>query len=861
MKPGRNDPCPCGSGKKYKQCCGAEGRPPAAAVNVMQLLQGALAQHQSGQLAQAEALYRQALAVQPSNPDALHLLGVLCYQSGRSAAAVELIGRALMTNPAFPQACFNLGIALKSLGRLDEAATAYQRAIDLKPDYAEAHDNLGNILKELGRDEEAAASYRQALAVNPASAITHNNLGNVLKSLGRLDDAMASYQQAIALNPAYAEAHGNLGNALREQGRLDDAAASYSRALHFNADIADVHYGLGSLLQDQGRTEEALPCIERAVALKPDFAEAHFTLGRLYAKLGRLQDAALSYQRVAALRPGYTDVHYLLGCILKDQGHAEEAAASYRHEIANHPGHVGAHSDLGTALLDMDRSEEAAACFRRAIELQPDFAAAHYNLGLALTAQLRLEEAAASYRRSLALRPEFEAYNNLGNVLKDQGRLDEAAENYRQACAMRPEATEPHSNLLFLLNYRAGYDAAALYADHLDWAQRHAEALSAAAAPLGNDPDPARRLKIGYVSADLRDHAVAYFIEPVLQCHDHSRFEIFCYSNHTLVDAVTQRLQGHADHWRAIADLSDEAAADMIRTDGIDILIDLSGHSAHNRLPLFARKPAPVQATWIGYANTTGMSAMDYRFTDANLDPVGMTERYHTEQLVRLPVSACFQPAADSPAVNELPALAAGHVTFACFNNFTKVTEETIACWAQVLAAVPGSRLMLLIGDVENSAARQRTEALFAQHGIAPEQLQLVGRHPLAQYLALHHQVDIALDPFPYNGGTTSVHSLWMGVPVVTLAGSTAVSRVGVTILANAGHEELIAHSVEDYVAIAAGLARDLPRLDKIRAELRARMQASPLIDADGLTRALEAACRTMWQTWCTRNIDETRTQ
>jgi predicted O-linked N-acetylglucosamine transferase (SPINDLY family) len=724
MKPGRNDPCPCGSGRKYKQCCGVPGR--AAMVSVPQLLQSALASHQAGQLQQAEALYRQALAAAPDHPDALHLLGVLCYQSGRPEAAVDLIGRALAAKPAFPHACLNLGIALQSLGRAGEAAAACQRAIALSPGYAEAHYTLGVALKDLGR----------------------------------VDDAAAEYSRAIALNPDYAEAHHNLG----------------------------------ALLNDLGRAEEAAQCCRRALALKPDYAMAHYNLG-------------LALQR---------------------SRHLEEAVASYR----------------------------------RATELRPEFAEAHNNLGIVLNDLGRFGEAAAACRRAIAALPSLaDAHNNLGNALKDGGMLDEAIECYRRALELRPDLAVVQSSLLFLLNYHEAYDPEALFGEHLAWARRHAEPLSALAMPHGNDPDPSRRLKIGYVSADLRDHAVAYFLEPVLEHHEPSRVEVYCYGNHPRVDDVTLRLQEHTDHWRSIAGMSDEAAAALIRADAIDILIDLSGHTAHNRLTLFARRPAPVQATWIGYPNTTGMSAMDYRLTDANLDPIGMTGRYHSEQLVRLPVSACFRPAVHAPEVGELPALAAGHITFASFNNFTKVTAETIACWSQVLEAVPASRLMLLIGEAENPDARQRVEALFARHGIAPERLQLVGRRPLAEYLALHQQVDIALDPFPYNGGTTSVHSLWMGVPVVTLAGSTAVSRVGVTILANAGLAELIAQSVDEYVEIARSLAQDTARLGRMRAGLRADLQASPLFDAEALTRALEESYRNMWKIWCTRKIDETRTQ
>jgi protein O-GlcNAc transferase len=563
-----------------------------------------------------------------------------------------------------------------------------------------------------------------------------------------------------------------------------------------------------------------------------------------------------------AIAPNLAGAYNNLGIVCRTLGRLDEAVASFQRACALQPDYAEALNNLGNALDEQGRSQEAVDCYRRALLLQPEYAEALNNLGATLKGQGKLVEAVAAFQRALAIRPDYvSAHVNLGGAFNEMGRLDEASACFRRAMEIKPDHAAAHSSWLFLRNYVAGYDLAALYADHLEWARRHAEALTALAAPHDNDADPARRLRIGYVSGDLCSHSVANFIEPVLARHDRRRFEVTCYSNSPRVDEVTRRLQGYADHWRRIVGMSDAAAEAMIRADRIDILVDLSGHTADNRLPLFARKPAPLQTTWIGYPNTTGMSAMDYRISDANLDPPGMTERYHTEALVRLPASACFQPAAESPEVNDVPALTAGHVTFACFNNFTKVTDEAIGCWAQVLEAVPGSRLMLLIGDAGNAAARERVEQTFARHGVKPERLQLIGKRPLAEYLALHHGVDIALDPFPYNGGTTSVHSLWMGVPIITLAGQSPVSRVGVTILANVGLQELIAQSVAEYVAIARDLARDTERLCRIRAELRGRLQASPLIDAERLTRALEDAYRNMWQTWCTKQSDEARTQ
>jgi len=645
-------------------------------------------------------------------------------------------------------------------------------------------------------------------------------------------------------------------------GQLQQAMMLYQQVLQADPRNLDALHMLGVAAYQTGQLDAAADLIGKAIAVKPSLARAHLNLGNVLKDQGRLDEAAASYRRVLSLAPDLVDAHRGLGDILSLQQQWEEAAASYRRVLQANPDNADAHYNLGNTYAAQGRLDEAIACYRRALAIQPNHALALNNLGNGLVEQGKLGDAAAVLQQLCTFWPGFApGHNNLGKIYAAQGKLDQATASFRQALLADPGYAEAHSNLLYALSYHAGSDAQTLFDEHLEWARRHAAPRTAAAAPHDNDRSPARLLRIGYVSGDLRDHAVASFLEPVLEHHDHSRFEIVCYSNSTRTDEVTRRLQQHADRWRSIADLPDAQAEAMIRDDGIDILVDLSGHTAANRLPLFARKPAPVQATWIGYPNTTGMAAMDYRLTDANLDPPGMTERYHTEELVRLPVSACFRPAQQSPEVNALPALTAGHVTFASFNNFTKVTPPTIACWSQVLAAVPGSRLMLMIGDADSRDAREAVEQAFARHRIGPDRLQLVGKRPLAEYLALHHQVDIALDPFPYNGGTTSVHSLWMGVPVITLAGSTALSRVGVTILANVGLADLIAQSVEQYVEIAHGLAQDTERLSKMRAQLRARMQASPLIDAGNLTRALEAAYREMWQTWCTKETDETRAQ
>ncbi len=435
--------------------------------------------------------------------------------------------------------------------------------------------------------------------------------------------------------------------------------------------------------------------------------------------------------------------------------------------------------------------------------------------------------------------------------LQALGRLDEAIEHHRRAVQCDQSASGPHSNLLYALNYHPGYGPQALFDEHRAWGQRHADPHSAARPPHTNDRSPDRRLRVGYVSPHFCAHAVNFFVEPILSAHDHARFEVFCYSDVADEDDTTARLRGYADHWRSTHGLSDNQLEAHIRDDAIDLLVDLTGHiGGGKRMLVFARKPAPIQVTYIGYQNTTGMAAMDYRLTDTYCDPPGTTESLHTEQLVRLPTTFfCYLPSADAPLVVPAPAATAGYVTFGSVNNFAKVTPQVLATWAEILRHVPDSRLVIR-ADMTDSL-RTRLVELFAEQGIDERRLELVNRLPRPQYLRLIERLDIALDPFPFNGHTTTCDCLWQGVPVVTLSGQTYVSRFGGSGLATLGMHELIATTREQYVETAVTLAGDIGRLEHYRATLRERMAASPLLDFSTFTRKLETAYRQVWTAWC----------
>ena len=504
------------------------------------------------------------------------------------------------------------------------------------------------------------------------------------------------------------------------------------------------------------------------------------------------------------------------------------------------------------ARFDANDLVRAQLLFEDVLELDPGHADALHFLGLTGHRVRDLGFAMEYFERSIQARPKDAVFhNNLGSVLVQAGRTEEAAAFFRKALEIDPNLNIAHINLIFVMVLLESARPEDVYAEHVAWAKIHADPLLALAKRHDNSPDPERRLRIGYVSADFRQHALTYFIEPALAQHDSGAVEVYCYHSSRMVDDVTRRLMQCADHWRDIIDLDDEQAAELIRSDGIDILIDLSGHLRDNRLLVFARKPAPIQVTYLAYPNTTGMRAMDYRITDAVCDPPGATERYYRETLIRLPRCMwCYQPHEDMPPVSPSPAQQTGRLTFASMNGANKVTERILALWARILGDVPDSRLVLTTVPEQG---RERIRNVLTQAGVADTRINMHDRLPTKDFWSLYAGIDILLDTFPMNGGTTTCEALWLGVPVVTRSGEIFQSRAGLSILGSMGLDELVARSDEDYVSIAVALARDGERLAALRAGLRGRMRASPLTDGRGYARALEAAYRGTWRAWCGR--------
>ena len=666
---------------------------------------------------------------------------------------------------------------------------------------------------------------------------------------GRVAEAMTSYSRALKIGPDSSEAHRNLGGVLQRLGRYEDAVASYRRALNINPDDAVAHNNIGSALNSLGHADDAAANFRAAIRINPEIAAAHFNLGNSFKDLGQLDDAVICYRRTLAISPDIAAAHCNLGAALENLGHLPEAIASYRRCLEIDPNVVIAHYNLGNALKAMRRLDDAGASYRRALEIKPDYAEAHTNLGDVLRELGQVHEAVACHHRALQINADYsEAHNNLGNALKDLGRFDDAVASYRRALEIKPAFATAHSNLLFALNYSAGHasshciEQARLFGRMLDASGgERFRAWECCTHPT--------RLRVGLVSGDFRNHPVGFFLVGPLAHLDPARVELIAYTTVDRADEITEALRPHFAAWKSLSGKSDDDAARLIHGDGVHVLLDLSGHTANNRLPMFSRRPAPVQCSWLGYFATTGVAEMDNLLGDPFVAPVEEAGHF-TENIWRLPECyLCFTPPNVALDVGPLPAQTRDHVVFGCFNNLAKMNDAVVALWARVLQAVPGSRLFLKTSQLNDPNVCETTVRRFAACGVSSDQLLLEGSSPRTELLAAYDRVDIALDPFPYPGGTTSVEALWMGVPVVTRKGDRFLSHIGESIAHNAGLSDWIADDDEDYLAKAVTFATNLERLSILRAGLRQQVLISPMFDAARFARHFEKALWGMWET------------
>jgi len=751
------------------------------------------------------------------------------------------------------QQAFELALQHHQSGRPAEAEALYRQILAAQPDHADALHHLGLIAYQVGRHELAVELISRAIALHPNNPGACSNLGEAYRAMGARGEAIAHFRRALELDPAHAAAHYNLGNTLRELARLDEAITAYRRAVESRPDYAEAHNNLGIALAAQDQHDAAIAAYRRALELKPGDADLHNNLGTALAARGRLDEAIAAYRRALELNPEHVQAWSVLGVALAEQGRLDEAIAAHRRAIELKPGYAEAHNNFGLALAARGQLDEAIRAYRRALELKPDYFEAHNNLSIVLRESGQLDEAIAACRRVLQLKPDHsDGWNNLGIALKDRGALDEALAAFRRALELQPGHAAALANLIYALHFQPGENARVIAAEQERWNRQFGDPVKRFILPQANDRSPERRLRIGYVSPDFYDHVVGRNLLPLLQRHNRHEFEIVCYSATARRDNLTDRFRQYADRWRETLGVTDEALAGMIRQDAVDILVDLSQHMAGNRLPVFAHRPAPVQVSFAGYPESTGVEAIEYRISDRYLEPE-MESCPGRERVFLIDSFWCYDPCGMEVAVNKLPAKESGHVTFGSLNNFCKINDPVLKLWARVLRAAPDARLMILTGL---GSHRERTWGFLEGEGVAPTRVEFVEPRPRKAYLELYHRLDVVLDPFPYGGHTTSLDALWMGVPVVSLAGERAASRAGLSQLSNLGLPELVAHAEDEYVQIATQLTRDLPRLDELRRTLRARMETSVLMDAPRFAHNIEAACRAMWRRWCAEQTD-----
>ena len=712
-----------------------------------------------------------------------------------------------------PAADVNALLALYNARRYGEAEYHTRALLGHYPEFGFGWKLMSRILQMQRKD--ALPAFQKVAELMPADPEAHYNLGVVLKSAGRLDEAVASYRKAVKLKPDYAEAHNNLGIVLKDQGQFDAALASY----------------------------------RRAAEIKPDFAEVQGNLGYVFKQLGQLDAAVACCRRAVQLNPNSYIAHNNLGLVLQDAGEMDAALASYRRALEIKPDFAEAHSNLGNAQKDLGRFEDAVASCRRAIEIKPDFAAAHNILGVVLMELGQFAAAQASFRLALQIKPDFaEAHNNMFILLKDLGQNEDALASNRRALELRPDYVDAQGGLLFLLNSTAGYDATRRLEEARKYGRMVSQKVTAQFSAWHCATRP-ERLRVGIVSGDLHNHPVGYALKSLLEHLDPARVELIAYSTNPQADEFTALIKPYFAAWKPLYGFSDEAAARLIHADGVHVLLDLSGHTGKNRLPMFAWKPAPVQASWLGYFATTGVAEMDYLLTSEAAVPEAHRGQY-TETVWYLPDTwLCFTPPDIDLSVVSLPALQNGHITFGCFQRLDKFGDEVLSAWAHILTALPGARLSMACKQLGDAAMAAQFVQRLQQHGIDPARVAMRGPASSREaYLARYADVDVMLDSFPYPGVTTTCEALWMGVPTITLAGDTLLSRQGAGVLTAAGLGDWVATSVADYIAKAVALAGDVPKLAALRAGLREQVSTSPLFDAKRFARNFEDALWGMWQ-------------
>ena len=770
---------------------------------------------------------------------------------GNYESAAKLCRQSVEAAPDIPEAWYNLGLAMRGLGRRAPAIEALRKAQALAMASPDAQNSIGLEFVGLDAGDDAKACFERAIMLAPGYAFAHSNLGSLLGKLERWDDAEASLKRAIALQPELSPAYVNLGGILNSRKQYQAAEEACRKAIALDPKSAQAWNNLGSALSGQKRLEPAMSACQKAVELDPALQRAWMNLGGLLTSLGRFGEAEAVSRRSLELGASAPEVwSNLCGALvgLKQYRAAESAG---RKSVAMDPGSAVAWCNLAGALLGLNQYAPAEAAGVKSVGLDPGLAMAWCNLATALIEQYRPTEAETACRRAIQADPGLAVPRSvMARIQLEKGAFLEADAEFRQAIQLAPDDLTVLSRRLFWLNYMPGVAASEMLAA----AQAYDRAVHRHVVPFDTwkcSFEEQRKLRIGLVSGDFRRHPVGYLLKGPLRQIDKSGFEIHAYSNHATEDEVTAELRDLCEGWTHATSMSDLQLAEQIREHRIDILLDLTGHTEHGRLPMFARRPAPLQASWLGYFATTGLSEIDWKIGDAWVAPPDEMGHF-TEKIWRLPDSCfCFSPPVGAPAATPLPASARGYTTYGCFNNLAKMNDEVVALWSRILLEDGSARLMLKSQQLRSAEIRQRVLDRYFLHGIGPERLQLEPAGTYLDYLSAYARVDIALDPFPFTGGATTADALWMGVPVLTLQGDRFVAHQGESLLHSVGLESWIAPDRDAYVRMALSLASDRQALADLRGRLRDQAAVSPLFDAERYARNLENCWRGMWLELC----------
>ncbi len=799
-------------------------------------------------LAQAESLALDMTQRYAKHGFGWKVLGALYQHTGKVEDALHALKKAVEFLPNDFEAHYNLANYYYDQQQTDAAVICYRKAIKLNSNFSQAYYNLGNALESQQSLEEAAASYQKGLLIDPNNVQILCNLGHVLYELNKYVEAKNCYKKALLIKEDFSVAHLGMAAVLKMTNFPQEAEEGFRRAIHLDPNNIDAYKNLGELLKDLGRFEESESYYKEAIALAPESADGYVKVGILLRTSGKVKESIHYFNEALRLDPTSKEINNDTGLAWAELGLYHNAESYYKKALEIDPEFWVTYNNFGLTLHLTGKLEEAESAFNKALELNPDQALIYSNLSLPLTASGQIKKATNCLKKAIEISPDYvNAHINLCANYLAQGMAQSAEDACVAAIKLQPNSVKARSNLLFTMNYSGHHSPEYRLQQACEFDQTATNNVNAAFTHWQSKYG-GKRLRVGLVSADMRQHPVAYFLENWARNVDFSKIELIAYLTDNSEDAITGRLKPNFSEWHSLLGMSDEVAAKLIHDDAIDILMDLSGHTSGNRLQIFAYKPAPIQVSWIGYFATTGLKTMDYFIADAVGVPEANKSQF-VENIKYLPdTRLCFTAPNAQIKITPLPAAANKYITFGSFQTLVKAGDEVLTLWAEVMRALPMSKLRWQCKSFGDPLVAAEIIERLARSGVNANRVTLLGSVSREEYLAAHAEVDVILDTFPFPGGTTTCEALWMGVPTLTLAGETLIARQGASMLTAAGLHDWVVDNKLDYVRQALKLCNDLDKLSILRAELRAKVLASPLFNAKHFAKNMETALWEMWE-------------